>query len=78
MVGSVLTTLHDLNNTVHRDIKPQNILVDRRRAIRLIDFGLAKIVKEIDRLQTVSSLNVGTRDFASPEAWGMQLGCYSA
>jgi eukaryotic-like serine/threonine-protein kinase len=52
---------------IHRDIKPQNILIGydgTGRRVRLSDFGLAKRVNPLTRLASVR----GTRSFKAPEA----------
>jgi len=53
---------------LHRDLKPENILIDRTGAVKIIDFGSARIagIEEIttaiDRPQLV-----GTEDYTAPE-----------
>ncbi len=50
---------------VHRDVKPQNILIDENGGLRLVDFGLAKDVSSSGRTQT--SRGGGTPYYMSPE-----------
>ena len=48
---------------VHRDIKPENIIVRRDGTVKLLDYGVAKELKDRD----VSSTIVGSRPFMAPE-----------
>ncbi len=53
---------------VHRDLKPSNILVDHQGRIRLLDFGIAKLLaEEEDEGLTRTGQRVMTPDFAAPE-----------
>lgn len=72
VVASLLQILNDLNmeeHLGHRDIKPDNILIDRRRAIRVIDFGLARVFQPLREHLTATTSNVGSMAFAAPEAY---------
>lgn len=52
---------------LHRDVKPENVLLDAEGGAYLLDFGLARDVEEVDRL-TKSGIAVGTPIFMAPEA----------
>ncbi len=50
---------------VHRDIKPQNILMGKDSRVRICDFGLAKAKRDVTLTQAGSTL--GTIAYMSPE-----------
>ncbi len=54
------------NLVVHRDLKPQNILVTNDGEPKLLDFGIAKIL-DFTADSTVTGLRMLTPDYASPE-----------
>ncbi|CAO3634625.1 unnamed protein product [Mucor fragilis] len=54
--------LHD-HRIVHRDIKDENVILDLKGGVRLIDFGSAAYMKEGRQYETF----VGTLDYAAPE-----------
>ena len=58
------------NLVVHRDLKPSNILVTNSGHVRLLDFGIAKLLEEGEAEETELTRFGGralTPDFASPE-----------
>lgn len=54
-----------LLGVVHRDVSPQNVLVNRRGEVKLIDFGVAKVATRIQ--QTMAGIIKGKYAYMSPE-----------
>jgi DNA-binding response OmpR family regulator len=69
LVESIILQLIDVvahahaNRIMHRDIKPGNIIIRADGALKLLDYGAAKLLKEKD----ISATMVGSRPFMAPE-----------
>ena len=70
-----IESIHNLN-CIHRDIKPDNILIDKKGHIKLSDFGLAKIADNIFKEDIINYKGnkhnrnfscVGTAYYVAPE-----------
>ena len=51
------------NNVIHRDIKPQNIMISREGKVKVTDFGIAKAATS----NTITSNVMGSVHYTSPE-----------
>ncbi|HET6889482.1 MAG TPA: protein kinase, partial [Pyrinomonadaceae bacterium] len=82
-IGSALSAAHDAG-ILHRDIKPENIMLRRDGLVKVVDFGLAKLIsqQESTSLDTEAPTSfrtnpgtvIGTAYYMSPEqARGLEL-----
>jgi tetratricopeptide (TPR) repeat protein/tRNA A-37 threonylcarbamoyl transferase component Bud32 len=63
-VSDGLTEAHSLG-VVHRDLKPQNIMIDKHGNAKIMDFGIARSAK--DKGITGAGVMIGTPEYMSPE-----------
>ena len=70
IVGSLIDGFAELEShkIYHRDIKPQNLLIDADNNIKIIDFNLYIKLSELERKESKSRYKVcGTKGYMSPE-----------
>jgi serine/threonine-protein kinase len=53
------------HNIIHRDIKPSNIILAREGKVKIVDFGLALVLRDLSATRSLSM--VGTAVYMAPE-----------
>lgn len=61
-IAQGMQAAHD-NNIIHRDIKPQNIIISKEGKVKVTDFGIAKAATS----NTITSNAMGSVHYISPE-----------
>ncbi len=54
---------------VHRDIKPDNIMISSTGEVKVADLGLAKAAEGLDQLETRTGMVMGTPNYMPPEQY---------
>ena len=76
-VATALAAAHD-KGIMHRDIKPENVMIRHDGYVKVVDFGLAKLIDTfaaptstnaptLQRVETAEGLVIGTATYMSPE-----------
>lgn len=69
-IVEALTTIHD-SKIVHRDIKPQNIMLDAQAQLKIVDFGFSTVYNKGELLVNC----LGTKSFMAPEMFFLHQYC---
>jgi WD40 repeat protein len=65
-IASALDYAHQ-RGVIHRDVKPSNVLVSRDGVVKLMDFGIARVIG--GERHTKTGVLVGTPEYMAPELW---------
>lgn len=67
-IGQALCHLHS-HSIIHGDLKPENILITSNNVVKLIDFGIARILSETTASSHIRQRFMGTPMYMSPEIY---------
>lgn len=65
-IGRTVSYAHD-NGVIHRDLKPSNILLDKTSEPKIVDFGLARLMRAEENKLTVPGEKLLSMGYGSPE-----------
>jgi hypothetical protein len=65
-ICDALQAAHEAS-VIHRDIKPDNILLTRAGSVKVCDFGIARLQQATQVHLTASTTTVGTSEYMAPE-----------
>lgn len=65
-IASALDYAHQ-KGVIHRDVKPSNVLVSDDGVVKLMDFGIARVIG--GERHTKTGVLVGTPEYMAPELW---------
>lgn len=67
-----LAAAHE-KNIVHRDVKPENVIITPEGVVKVLDFGIARVAEADDGFRTRTGIVLGTPAYMAPEVVRGQL-----
>lgn len=65
-IGEALQAAHD-HDIVHRDLKPENVILRPDGVLKVVDFGMAKVLRDTAPILTTGMKIFGTPQYMAPE-----------